>query len=167
MLIGTAWRHFLAFKSDPGLESGLRNNILGVLYYNILQYIVTNTIYCSVKSIAIYCIGVLKYCNILYCSIKVLQYIVLSIWSIAIYCIAELKYCNILYCIFKMRQYNNNTIVRSPAMTSSVDVIHFCYSCCYTDSDIATDWTCCLHDISNCNKHNHMMSSEKQANITW
>ena len=67
--------------------------------YNILQYIVTNTMYCMIKSIAIEIIIVPKYCNILYCWSEVLQYIVLLlIWSIAIYCIAKLKYCNILHC---------------------------------------------------------------------
>ena len=90
-------------------KPGLRNNIL---YYNILQYIVTNTIYCSSKSIAIYCIVVQKYCNILYCCFEVLQYIVLLFWSIAIYCIVVLNYCNILYCHIEVLQYIVEYIVR-------------------------------------------------------
>ncbi len=74
-------------------------------HYIVLQYIVTNTIYCLIKSIVKYCIVVPKFCNILYCWSEVLQYIVSLIWSIAIYCIAELKYCNILYCWIKVLQY--------------------------------------------------------------
>ena len=56
-------------------------------------------------SIAIYCIVVPKYCNILYSWSVVLQSIVLLIWSIAIYCIAEFKYCNVLYFWSEELQY--------------------------------------------------------------
>ena len=73
--------------------------------------------------IAIYCIVIMEYCNILYCYNGILQYIVLLQWNIAIYCIVIMEYCNILYCCngncnifiaeYQYNQYNNNIIVPS------------------------------------------------------
>ena len=57
--------------------------------YIVLQYI---AIYCYqyiglvYLNIAIYCIGDIEYCNILYWEYRILQYIVLSVTNIAIYC---------------------------------------------------------------------------------
>ena len=72
--------------------------------------------------IAIYCIVIMEYCNLLYCYNGILQYIVLLQWNIAIYCIVIMEYCNILYCCngifiaeYQYNQYNNNIIVPSAA----------------------------------------------------
>jgi hypothetical protein len=113
-------------------------------YYNILQYIVTNTIYCMIKSIAIvYCIVVPKHCNILYCWSEVLQYIVLLIWSIALYCIAELKDCNVLYCQSEVLQY----IVHYHTSTFVVCKLYSNITVnCILHEQYQTVWQCCLRD---------------------
>ena len=66
--------------------------------------------------IAIYCIVIMEYCNILYCYNGILQYIVLLQWNIAIYCIVVMEYCNIFIAEYQYNQYNNNIIVPSAGL---------------------------------------------------
>jgi hypothetical protein len=64
------------------------------------------------QCIAIYCIVT----NILYWLFQQYQYIVLVATCIAIYCIHGNVYCNIFIVRLRNHQYNNDTIVRIPAM---------------------------------------------------
>ena len=72
--------------------------------------------------IAIYCIVIMEYCNILYCYNGILQYIVLLQWNIAIYCIVVMEYCNIFIAEYQYNQYNNNIIVPSAAAGQMKDL---------------------------------------------